>query len=353
MLLPDIESTNQALNLLKNAGIISSYSQLPEVMRLGIRDFTVSLLSGDDGYVYHPQWGKSINSARRGRDLMWATHIASKLDFKFPYPTALERINTSLKDDAGSYREMPEHLRSEKAFLKYLSEMDFYTSPNPYKNGNTLAAQVSQIVAAGLGEVAVNYLNSVQNKETGFWGYTCKTPYDYINGLLKISSVYSAAGATIPNAARAASSVIDCMTYPLAPDTPCFTACWQYNCWSALFNLIDNLNEHGGAKGAEEVRRLTRVLLLRCDEALRSTKEKLEIFKKPDGAFSMLPGNSACTSQCQPVAIPNTAESDLNASVICTSGLYNRMCSLLGINSLAPSICSPEGFEDFLRSAGF
>ena len=70
--LPDIESTNQATNLLQSAGVIKEFSELPEWMRKKMAEFNCSLQNPDDGYIYHPQWGKNITDHRRGRDLMWS-----------------------------------------------------------------------------------------------------------------------------------------------------------------------------------------------------------------------------------------------------------------------------------------
>ena len=75
--LPDIESTNQALNLLLNSGMIDSFDRLPKAMRDKMAEYVCSLLDPDDGYIYHPQWGKDIVDSRRGRDLNWAVDMSA------------------------------------------------------------------------------------------------------------------------------------------------------------------------------------------------------------------------------------------------------------------------------------
>ena len=72
-LLPDIESTLQALGFVKTSGIAEGYSNpyrefLPEWMQKRTLAFAMSL-EDPDGYFYHPQWGKNISVSRRGRDL--------------------------------------------------------------------------------------------------------------------------------------------------------------------------------------------------------------------------------------------------------------------------------------------
>ena len=188
--LPDIESTNQALNLLLNSGMISSFEQLPKEMLEKLKAYVCSLLDSDDGYIYHPQWGKNISDSRKGRDLNWAVDMSRKLGFDLPYPTAYDRLRAlqSAKDEEKEKQSvaLPEHLTSKEGFVKYLESFDWIN--NSYYAGNTVAAQGRQIMAAGLTDVCVEYLNKFQDPETGIWG--ADKGYMAINCALKISAFY-------------------------------------------------------------------------------------------------------------------------------------------------------------------
>ena len=101
--LPDIESTNQALNLLMNSGMISSFEQLPKAMRDKMAEFVCSRLDPDDGYIYHPQWGKDIVDSRRGRDLNWTVGILKQFGVEPKCKTAYQRLEeaNAVKSDEG------------------------------------------------------------------------------------------------------------------------------------------------------------------------------------------------------------------------------------------------------------
>ncbi len=82
--LPDIETVGQVLAALKNNGLFEAYGHdtvkaLPAEMQKRILAFTDSLQDPEDGFFYHPQWGKKIPLTRRGRDLSWAKGVYALL----------------------------------------------------------------------------------------------------------------------------------------------------------------------------------------------------------------------------------------------------------------------------------
>lgn len=338
--LPDVESTVQVLNYLLHTGLIKSFSELPEPMKRQIRSFVLSLFDPEDGYIYHPQWGKGINEARRGRDLRWASGIANKLGFSFPAPTAIERRG-SVGGTSSSY-VCPEHLSSKRAFRKYLSSLDWIK--HPFDAGNLLTAQSKEIIAAGLSGVAVDFLADIQNPRNGCWG--SKQGYQAINPLAKVAVFYTDVGAPIPKARRAAEEIVGCMTSPHTPDT----MSWQYNCWYALYNILNNLRTYGGERGAKDADEIQRRVIKIAPEAISATKEKLLLFRKEQGSFSYLKDRSACKSQGVLVATPNTSEGDVNATVLCTSGTTGRITPVLGIAGMGFSVFERKDYEIFLSS---
>ncbi|MBP3583240.1 MAG: hypothetical protein J6K44_04270 [Clostridia bacterium] len=340
--LPDIESTNQATNMLLSTGMLESCMELPEWMRKKIVSFTSSLLSPEDGYIYHPQWGKNIRLSRRGRDLNWAIEMQGKFDFKLPYPTAIERLRESGDNPdkkAEIMENMPEHLHSKEAFLEYLNSLDWENKA--YPSGNTVTAQGTQIVAAGLADVAVDFLNSIQRPESGSWGKY--DGYEAVNGILKISGVYQQAKRAIPNALNTAMTAMDCLNL----DVECEAVVWQYNAWYSIRNITDNLRRFGGEAGKRQAAEIVAECLRRAPEAIRSSAKKCLPFLCEDGAYSYTPGFSSCTSQAARVSL-GLKEGDVNATVInCTGIIHNSLKALDLEDSFVP-LFGRNGYEKFL-----
>lgn len=339
--LPDIESTEQATNLLLGSGLINDTTDLPEKMREGIVAFAKSLLDPEDGYIYHPQWGKEINDSRRGRDLTWAKQLEEQYRFTLPYPTALDRLARSERTD-GEESVLAEHLRTPEALIAYLDELDW--QGDAYYAGNMVAAQALQIVAAGLTDTAVKYLNEKQNPETGLWGE--RQGYYAINALLKISGAYTTFKSVFPNAMKAARSAIECLT----SDEKCLTCCYHYNAWFSLTNIRELLNNYGGEEGKREAEEILEELIRTAPETIRATRKKVLAFAKPDGGFSYLPHCSTGFSQKMPVSIHQTVESDVNASVICSTGITRNVFVALGLEDYIVPMFGISDREKFLKA---
>ncbi len=340
--LPDIESTEQALNLIVNTGMLSSSAELPEMIKQGVERFTKSCLDPEDGYFYHPQWGKDICDSRRGRDLNWALSLANKFGYKYDYPTANERLAEAAEKNTSSLT-LPEHFTSEGAFLRYLESFDWEN--NSYYAGNTLAAQGSQIIAAGYAELCADFLNRYQNPNTGFWSEDTGMRGG-VNGFLKISSFYRNAGLGIKMPEVAAKSIITCMT----SDEIGTTVCHLYNVFNAMDNILVSLRSSGDAGNIEFADKVQDRLLKNAGAALASAKYKTEIFKKPDGGFSFMRDKTSCRSQEAPVALPDTPESDVNASVLCTSGLTNAICRCLGCEDVKVPLYTEFDYQRLLSA---
>ena len=322
-LLPDIESTHQAMGLLVTAKVFGSHADLPEKMKSGIKRFATSLLDKENGFFYHPQWGKEMTDShqpRRGRDLMWAVMIAKNLGFEYPYPTARERIAKENKSESVA---VPDYLKSEQAYRKYLDSFNWIT--DSYYAGNALAAQAPMIVAAGLEDVTADYLYSIQDKSIGLWGE--QRGYMAINTYLKISCLYDTMKRPIPGAEKAVISVLDCATTDETADTVCF----PYNVWYSLCNISKNFISYGGNKGKKEAQELSSHILKNATRAVVASKEKVSTFKKTDASFSYMVRRTSPGSQGMPVAFDNTNEGDVNASVICTAGICENMFEALSL----------------------
>jgi len=350
--LPDIESTNQATNILGQAGLIDSFDDLPLWMREKMAEFVCSLQSDEDGYIYHPQWGKNISNNRRGRDMMWACHMANKLGIKLPYKTANERLAEAMagskteEEKTDALRTLPDYLKSEEAFLEYVKAYDW--TNGGYKAGNNLAAQIDQLVAAGLVDCACDFLDGVQNKETGLWGDS--VCFGSVNGLFKISYVYNGAKRLIPNAGKGAIAAMECIT---RFEEETVHVCSLYNTWYTVINVIRNMRKYGDGAVQKEADDIVRQLLLRAPEAIRASTKKISEFKKPDGSFSYYKHNTACESQGALVAVPKPEggqpdEGDVNATVIAATSLTSNMFTGLELHDFAIKLYSKDDLKVFL-----
>ena len=342
---PDIESTYQAVNTIATVGIVKKATDLPPAMRERMISFISSLQSPDDGYIYHPQWDYNDpewrhRDSRVGRDMMWAIALEGELDFKLPYPTANDRLK-ALASGESSDVKLPDHLTSREAFVAYLDKLDWVN--DAYFAGNMLAAQAGQIKAAGLAPCAAEYLGKIQNTDNGLWGKY--DSYDGVNALLKIAAFYSAVGIPIPNAHAAVESTLKCTCAPL--DRERATVCWQYNVWFALQYLVNNIRKCDGNEAADA---LIERMMKFAPEAIRATKEKIEIFKLPDCSFTYMYGKPSFVSQGAPVACPadGVLEGNVNASVICLHRTVEALLAAFGLDM--PPIYGEEDYERFLAA---
>ncbi|MBO5316312.1 MAG: hypothetical protein J6B48_07790 [Clostridia bacterium] len=324
--LPDLESTGQALQFIHDSGLCPDYKDIPENFKMQMISFARGLQSVDDGFFYHPQWGKDIPTSRRGRDLAWASGILNKLGADMKYPSPL---------DAGVGEQKPkraEHLSSPKAFKKYISEFEdpssaYYIHKHSYPLGNLIASQAMQIKAAGEEYVKLicDFFSRHQYEHNGLWEEN--VDYDPINGLMKIGTVYSMLGEKMPNAELALESALDVALRPYGETH----ICCIYNPLQAAASAIKNVKQSLGQEGCRNIRNKIYSVAF---ELISVTREKTLRFKKTDGSFSMRHNRSADRSQGVSVAVPNTNEGDVNSTKISVSAILGLTCEVLGINRI-------------------
>ena len=343
-LLPDIESTYQALRFLTSSGTIKRYSELPGTMCNKIKEFLCSLESEENGFFYHPQWTHEMvdsKPARRGRDIRWAILISEMLSFKFPYPTAVERL-ASCKDQEKSDNKIPDYLYDRERFLTYLKSFDW--DNEAYYAGNALSAQSTLINASGLTDVAVEFLNRIQNTENGLWG--TQGGYTAVNAYLKLSNFYTSYGKVIPNADKAFETVLECA----ASDEAVNTVCWQYNVWSSLDNIIKNLRAAKTEDGIETADKLLNSLYASLTDVINSTRKKALAFKKDDSSFSFNPNRNPQISQGLPVTIKERNEGCVNATLLCSAATVQNVFRALDLGKYQIPLFGKNAFEAFISS---
>ncbi len=338
--LPDLESTVQALRFANTAGLYSAYENdilkaLPDKCKSALAGFVKSLEDPDDGYFYHPQWGKNISISRRGRDLGWATWILRTFGVKPDYPTAIERLSNKDKEEN---KAIPEHFRSIEAYRKYLNEMNL--NKKSYSIGNILAAQGGQIEAAGEEyiDATIEFFNKRQRSDNGLWQE--EVNYDSVNGLFKITQLYSRFKRPILNPELAMGSAL----LAVMSNEKITFVCEFYNPWCVMGAILSNMQRFGKQDVAVSLRERIRNV---APQLLQVTMDKVRSCMKKDGSFSYKPTRSTCMSQGAPVSVQGTNEGDVNAACISSTGLINNICIVLGIDPV-PMFCK-EDSKVFIR----
>ena len=337
--LPDVESTTQAINFItEQSGLCKGegkgdypITHLPTHLAEKISEFAYNL-QDEDGYFYHPQWGKDISASRKGRDSGWAWRLITPLGKKTKYLRASERTSEQEKKVS-----LPEHLRSLDAFNEWIRKYDLKTKSYPF--GNLINATASQIKAAGPEYVKalLDYLNENQIPENGLW--QPEINYDAVNGLMKFGITYPGFGAALPYPEKSYESA----RTAIMSDEPVTFACQFYNAWAALRSAMTSLEIMGDTERIEKMREE-----LRRDAAamIRKTGEKMLKTRCDDGNFAYFSADSGqfCSkSQGAPVSPHGIREADVNGNGCSTRGPLRYMFAAFGVDM--PNIFTKEDAE--------
>ena len=369
--LPDAESTAQALRILSDTKMFyqfygKDYSKaLPEKMGEQIVNFVYNLQDAN-GYFYHPQWSKELvnqKTSRRARDLGHCVGILQKFGVEPKYTPA----NQTATEDAAYLLPLTSPLGSStvnavskviaveeasgEAYSPFLESLDTFKiwlsqqkiATNSYGIGNNLTAIYSEIknrdVALGTFDpldaensligYLVNWLNVNQNPENGLWH--AESNYYGVNGLMKISGVYSKSGVPMPNSDKAVQAAIDAMT--TAEESTGITCI--YNTWYAVNRVLNIMTNYGTEEDKAQIDALRAKVYEAAPEALRATREKLAVYVKEQGSFSYNPETTIANSQGCPVAIAGSVEGDVNATCMGTTDTLNYIWGCLQVPTSA------------------
>lgn len=379
--LPDAESTEQALRFINSSGMIDSFAgsyaeALPKEIGEQIVNFIYNL-QDPNGYFYHPQWSKSAvdnRVSRRSRDLGHCVSILSAYGAtpKYKTPSGVggdedaepvsfvnltdwlraSAISAVSKIIAASDSEVAvdPNLKDDVSFRKYLDSLDVQN--DSYSAGNTLTAFFSEIeyrdkvlqeqnVGYSLVDIMIEHLNAKQFEHNGLWHK--ETNYYAVNGLMKISGVYSKAGVPIPNSEKATRAAMDAIT----SEEQAGAVTDIYNTWFAVSRMFNIMTNYGGAEGEALTESMRAELLTKAPVAIKTTAEKLAVFRKEDGSFSYTPAYSSQNSQGMPVAVPKTNEGDVNATVICSSDILGYIYSALGLGGYKVPMCTYNDWRHY------
>ena len=375
MLLPDAETTAQVLGFIKRSGMLNLVDgNIKKIFPDGETDrivrFIKALQDEETGYFYHPQWLSMLGTpdywdSRQSRDMNYSISVLNSLGASPTYNTTTGVIGDGILYDGTdinasqtsmtmplsesriasvskvvALKAVHPRLESERSFKEYLSGLNI--SGDSYYVGNELSSMAPQIVERDrelgtadnprpLATILDKWLRDNQDPLTGHWHKKATSSVYYpTNGLLKIAALYNTLGLPFPNplpAARTAFSVI-------VSEEPIAHVCDLYNTWFIISCVTQNLrNFSGDSLLAEAIIDEVRVEAI---PAVIATGEKMKTHQKSDGSFSYFKNNSSQNSQNAPVAIPNTNEGDVNATVIFTYGILDYMFDALGFGSKVP-----------------
>ena len=381
--LPDLESTNQTFLTLDRGGMFSpalgatlesGNADLPEFIIEPLAEWIKGLQDPETGFFYHPQWGSTIGTARRGRDLDNAVTLFKITGAKAYYddpsgrlkgtlgkpgPDAVKpvsalssRLGTSVIK-AVSYvapvaSTRPAYLQSTEAWRDHLNNLNINDSGQSYPVGNNLVAEWSLIKAAGkeYENILFDYLDSHQYADIGLWEYQNEQDYDPednvgyngTNGLMKICVLYGSLGRPVPNAYNALQSTIKVGLYPNT-DPKDETVCYTLNIWTCLSSMIGNIKRNDPANFPAAQK-----LLAENIPALLETAYDLQhTHLRDDGGFQYyerrtMNGITGCA---------NTPESDTDSTMVATTstisaifGTINRVFDCTG--TTVPMWCADD-----------
>ena len=341
--LPDLESTYQAVRFVAAQCCELDHDEnsilaFPDPLRSKISDFAYRL-QDEDGFFYHPQWGKKITATRKGRDMAAARRLVEPVrPMKYIHP--YKRTSPD-----GKPASLPEHLQSIEAFRAWMESRSLAT--HSYQIGNFIDSTSSAIQTAGpefVGEL-VEWLNKNNRPDNGLWGE--EVNYNSVNGLMKIGLNYSGFGAELPYPDKSFESA----RFAIMSDEPVTFACEFYNAWAALSSVLTNMDGTGNKKKAEKLRRE-----LRDNSAtmIRKTAEKMALTAVGDGSFAYFTaasGKTCPTSQGALVARDDVREGDINGNGCSTSAPLRHMFMAFGVEAV-PMFCPEDGkfFFELLMS---
>jgi hypothetical protein len=303
---------------------------LPPSVLDGIGRFFCSL-EDEDGYFYHPQWGKGVSTSRRGRDIDWIVGFARSNGIKLPYPTAYERLSGNAGENKAG---LPAHLSSKEEFIKYLDNLNIES--HPHNKGHALNSQHGQIVAAGLVDTLFEYIDALQEKiqqrliargekPNGLLGEEAN--YITISGLFKIGAIYNARG----RAFKYAEQMIDSGIRAILSDKVPEIVIYVFNPWSGLTAAVQNMEMvNKRAPGTYDMEAVYAKIRAAAPEMIRKTAKKLAAFKTPDGAFSYCIGKAAPYTQGVHVSL-GIHEGEVNGTVLAVNGVTRTVFQCLGV----------------------
>ncbi|MBO5315288.1 MAG: hypothetical protein J6B48_02545 [Clostridia bacterium] len=335
--LPDLESTNQAIGFITRQCRLClgeengemPITKLPERFASKICSFAYGL-QDEDGYFYHPQWGKDVPETRKGRDHMAAWRLIEPLGVECKYLRPTQRPKTGEKKVS-----LPEHFSSPEAFAAWLDTKEL--EGHSYQFGHYINSTTGYLFSAGKEyiDILVNWLNEHQNPENGLW--ESKVTYDAVSGLMKLGLCYPDFGAALPYPEKSFESAMAAVL----SDQPVTFGCEFYNAWAAMNASIKSMEFAEDFVLADKCRKR---LFEMAPELIRVTGEKMAKCRVSDGSFAYFTEESGKTcpkSQGVPVGLADVREGDINGNGCSTQAPLKHMFSAFGVSN-PPFFCEED-----------
>ena len=343
-LLPDVESTIAALGFWEASGMLGDktfFEATPDWLRKRIGEF-VYPLQAEDGYFYHPQWGREIGDLRKSRDLGTGIRLLRVAGIEPKYPSPIG----SASKDSLDLSLAPERFKSVENFENYLdTQFDFEN--NAYVAGSFLSSGIGEIIAYGkllgadLVAMVVERLDKSQNPETGLWNQGLD--YSGTNAVHKISKIYNWTGRRM----ELVDKMIESTMKVMMSEGQCESSVALMNTWHVLGSLLENKKNHrieGEMTYDEAVKKIREF----APEAILATVRQIGAFKAPDG------GMSADIKHCQVMvygskaAMPGSDEGNVNGSACASSALVVGVYSGLDLLDVKVPLYTEEDFKKYV-----
>jgi len=365
--LPDIESTAQALGMLRFSGILGSgtsvelFKQFPEDVRRGFYDFAESLRA-DDGYFYHPQWGSNINSSRKGRDYDQANSILTWFADVKGTSAAVSRV-VDRQVQAVATPSLPEWMT---AFAtgdttktdEYLESLK--VNQDSHSAGHTLSSQTSQIkMVPGLHDYILDYLDAKQEEiqaalreagkpENGLW--EMEANYRSLSGLIKIGSFYGSR--QINYSDKMLDGAIEVILSNKKSEAELHQIVYIFNPWGGLSVCVSNqlsANKAAREAGLPEPNDMNATYGKIYDafpEMVSMTIEKLRLFRQEQGSYSYYQTGSAPTTQGVYVSL-GVPEGDVNGTICAIQYTLSAIFESIGVPEIP--LCRTSQLDGVLK----
>ena len=358
--LPDMESTWQIINRLRQFDSNLAH-YLGSEITAKIVEFYQTRQDPDDGYFYHPQWGKGsgdnlMSLMRRTRDQDWAIAALANLNSAPLYPTALDRAKNSattvdvtvrrlaagagLTQTASASGGSSKWQANEASVRSYVNNLMNTQSCESW--ANELDTQISTFEANGVIGYVLDVLDERVNPTYGLWvsGYdashdlyynlknspSTEVPYGIFTNTYKVMKVYNAGGRLFKYTTKMVENVIKAIN----SKDPGARITYIFNPWATLGNVRTNLKQYGTTVQLAAYDRLISENIL---EMINSLKSSLGIYKHTDGSYSYLPsGCSSATIYGTTVSL-GLNEGDVNAHNLVMS-FSMHICNTIGINTI-------------------
>ncbi|WP_449539324.1 hypothetical protein [Ferdinandcohnia sp. Marseille-Q9671] len=246
---PDIESTAQALNILSRNEL---FTEMPVELTEKFISFFQGKQDPETGYFLDENHLMKHDEVMVSRAFNYSVHSLQRLGGKPLYPSPVE------------LNKAPDYVFSEEEYIKKWKSISLV---NSWRGCDLLASscmyigQMDKERQEKMIPIAADYLESIQNPDTGLWGEG--SMYVQISGTFKLHTFYHKFNLPMPRVEKMYQSILHCLRTEIAKDM-CY-----------IRNPIDLLSYMNLDIPKEELA-----------EIIQITVDNIEKLKRADGGFS-------------------------------------------------------------------